>query len=93
MQYLKMRFFIFVLVGCGMFGAFMAVATAINSNTIFYIVGAVYGYLILERLILKCPKCRKKPISLVKGLPDNCPHCGIEFPSLKNGLSIKGGTR
>jgi len=77
------------MVGVGVLGAFTIISVAINRYSIIYIVGVIYGYLILESIFLICPKCRKRPVSLITGLPDNCPHCGLAFPSIKNGFSIK----
>ena len=48
-------------------------------ESVFYIVGGVYFFFLLESFIVKCPYCKKRPINLLKQFPKKCPHCGNEF--------------
>ncbi len=44
-------------------------------ESIFYIVGGVYFFFIIEWVMVKCPYCHKRPVDLLKQFPTKCPHC------------------
>jgi len=48
-------------------------------SLIFWVVGLIFVLGLLEYFIVKCPHCRKRPVSFWRQFPAKCRSCGKEL--------------
>jgi len=62
------------------FGFLLIIISGIvGRHLIYFIVGIIFIGSLLETVLIICPNCKEKPVSLLKQFPKKCKHCGENF--------------
>lgn len=81
MHYLKFRVKYKMFIGYFVFfiGTISIFLSIIWKTLLFYFIGLIVVLTFVERVVVKCPYCGKRPVSLLRQFPEKCPHCNEEF--------------
>jgi hypothetical protein len=76
MNYIKFRKHILFSFFAGWLEFWLLLACAVFCKIfIAYLIGTAALFSLLESIFIKCPHCKKRPLSLLYKFPEKCPHC------------------
>lgn len=81
MNYFKFRVKYKMFIGYFVFfiGTLSIFVSIVWKNSLYYFIGLIVVLTFIESIIVKCPHCGKRPVSLLRQFPQKCCHCGNEL--------------
>ena len=81
MNYLKFRVKYKMFIGYFVFfiGTLSIFLSIVWKNLLYYFIGLIVVLTFIESLVVKCPYCGKRPVSILRQFPKKCPYCKEEF--------------